>query len=600
MIREYMINTLDSKVLDAIKFSDKFTQRVLRTMERNLVFNNNQTGLVEFRKINPQAISLLTFQLDKLGLATTTVSRNFNNISFNLHLLDKDLLEDFRNLEKIKQYSLRLDETIYPDNLTKVNGKLINTGLVRKGFAKVAKQPFQLDTSLLEEFRRPVLQNAVKSITKSVENGKIKGKFFDDEANYMSMAGILLDHYIANPDDTYNMERNNGESRGRSNLLAQKRIGNPVTYKDFRASIKVPEEHAKIIHQDDTESLNAIFYFIAELEGNNGLTEEEVIEAGRQHYLHKSLPRLDLKTDSGRKKLHEYIWLTRMYAKLDKLFSKAGAKYGVLWDIPLEIDARMCVAQFYGALSNDKDVLDSVCLTGDTINDPWYTPSVPRNTAKLLVAVLYGSSATSRALLKANNESYDTKLVKAMNSLRQSGRFAVMEAFKDALICDYNTHTPVVRVKLWNQEFDIHVNKFTTHGSVPIATQAYDSASRKFKTSITHEPIKVPDYGRMKLFWATCCVHGLESQVFDMLAYEESEWCITNHDAIICMPWNAKRLREAYAKKIKEVNRDRYQIIKDFRTSIGAITPKSDLAFYKLFKLVQDAGDVPFNATSMK
>lgn len=260
----------------------------------------------------------------------------------------------------------------------------------------------------------------------------------------------------------------------------------------------------------------------------------------------------------------------------------------------------MCVAQFYGALSNDLPTLESVCLIGDTINDPWYTPGVPRDIAKLLVAVLYGSSATSRALMRSKGIEADPKLVKAMNALRQTGRFAVMEAFKDALICDYNTHEPVIRVKLWKQEFDIHINKFTTNGTVPVATQAYDSKSRKFKTNITHEPIKVPDYGRMKLFWATCCVHGLESQVFDQLAQEEPEWCITNHDAVICMPWNAKRIRQNYAKKIKEVNRDRFQIIRDFRQSIGAITPKSDLAFYKLFKLVKDAGDLEFNATSMK
>ena len=598
MIINYIKSNFSTEVLDTIKFDSVFTKSFLRAMERSLVFNNNNTGLNVFSKIDPQATSLLTFQLDRLGLTTSEVSRNYNNISFNLQLLDQGLLQDYRNLEKIREYTLRLDTTIYPDNLTKVNGKLINTGLVRPGFAKVAKQEFQFDTKYLEKYRRPILQNMIKSITKSVDKGTIKSKFFDDEANYMEIAGLLLDHYILNPEDRYNLERNNGERRGRSNLLAQKRIGNPITYKDFRASLKVAG--SKIIYQDDKTSLDAIYYFIAELVGNQGKTEDEVIQAGRHAYETKHLPRLDLKSEKGRKKLHELIWLERIYSKLDNLFSKAGARIGVLWDIPLEIDARMCVAQFYGALSNDLPTLESVCLRGDTINDPWYTPGVPRDVAKLLVAVLYGSSATSRALMRSKGIEADPKLVKAMNALRQTGRFAVMEAFKDALICDYNTHSPVIRVKLWKQEFDIHINKFTTHGTAPVATQAYDSKSKKFKTSITHEPIKVPDYGRMKLFWATCCVHGLESQVFDQLANEEPEWCITNHDAVICMPWNAKRIRQNYAKKIKEVNRDRFQIIRDFRQSIGAITPKSDLAFYKLFKLVKDAGDLEFNATAMK
>lgn len=607
MIRDYLKSNFSVEVLNAIQFNSEFMQHLLSSMERNLVFNNNQTGLVSFRKIDPNATSLATFQLSKLGVATTSVSRNFNNISFNIQLLDQDKLTTYRIQKKIEKYILRLDLVDYPTNLTKVNGKLIDTGLNRPGFAKVAKQPFQFDTKYLAEFRRPILQNLIKSITKSVQKGKIKDKFFDTPANYMEIANLILDQYISNPNAIYNLERNMGESRGRSNVLAQKRIGNPITYKDFRACLQVPDEHSKMLYQDDKTSLDAIYYFIAEVCGNKAQTEDEVVQAGIAHYKARHLPKLSLKSEVDRKELHEYIWLNRIYSKLDNLYSRAGARLGIKWNIPLEIDARMCVAQFYGALSNDLPTLESVCLRGNTINDPWYTPSVPRNVAKLLVAVLYGSSATSRALMRANQSRLEDagieltpKLIKDMNKLRQTGRFAVMEAFKDALICDYNTHSPVIRVKLWNQEFDIHINKFTTHGTMPIATQAYDTASGKFKTSITHEPIRVPDYARMKLFWATCCVHGLESQVFDQLADEEPEWAITNHDAVICMPWNAKRIRENYASKIKEVNRDRFRIIRDFRQSIGAVTPKSDLAFYKLFKLVKDAGDQEFNAIAMK
>ena len=336
MIINYIKSNFSSEVLETIKLDSVFTKSFLRAMERSLVFNNNNTGLNVFSKIDPQATSLLTFQLDRLGLTTSEVSRNFNNISFNLQLLDQGLLQDYRNLEKIREYTLRLDTTIYPDNLTKVNGKLINTGLVRPGFAKVAKQEFQFDTKYLEKYRRPILQNMIKSITKSVDKGTIKSKFFDDQANYMEIAGLLLDHYILNPEDRYNLERNNGESRGRANLLAQKRIGNPITYKDFRASLKASD--SKIIYQDDKTSLDAIYYFIAELVGNQAKTEDEVIQAGRHAYETKHLPRLDLKSEKGRKKLHELIWLERIYSKLDNLFSKAGARIGVLWDIPLEID----------------------------------------------------------------------------------------------------------------------------------------------------------------------------------------------------------------------------------------------------------------------
>ena len=599
MLRSYIENNFNSTILSEIQFDSELTQSLLRTMENNLVFNNNQTGLVQFAKTNPQELSLITFQLHQLGVATTTVSKNYNNISFNRELLDQAELSEYIRDRKIAKYSLRLDTTEYPTNLTKVNGQLREIGLTRNGFAKVAKMPFSYDTNYLVKYRRPILQTMIKSITKSVEKGFITDKFFDTESNYMEMANLMLDHYIANPTASYNLERNLGENRGRSNFKAISRIGNPISYKDFRACMVVP---GKLIKLTDTESMDAIYYFVAELCGNSGSTEAEVIAEGKAHYLARHIPRANLATEKGRKKLHEIIYLERIYSKLDKLHSRAGQRLGVLWDIPLEIDARMCVAQFYGALSNDENVLKSVSLIGNDINDPWFVPDVPRDTAKLLVAVLYGSSATSRALLKANGEEADPVLVKAMNKLRASGRFGVMEAFKNALIQDYNTHTPIVPIKLWNQEFDVYVNKFTTHGANIIATQAYDSAKKRFKISITHEPIKVPDYSRMKLYWATCCVHGLESQVFDMIADEESNsnWLITNHDAILCMPWSAKAIRINYASKLKAVNRDRLQIIRDFRKSIGAITPKSDLLFYKLNKLVKDAGDVEFQPIAMK
>lgn len=600
MIREYIENNVSPEHKAIIRFKSKFTQRVLKSLERALVFNQDSIGLVQFSKTNPAELVQLTFNLDKLNLAKTKVTKNYNSLSFNLSLLDKELVEDWRQLMKVKEYALRLDTTSYPANLTKVNGKMIDTGLVRKGFAKVAKRKFSFDTSYLEQFRRPILQNIIKGITKSIDKGMISTKYFADKASYTELANALLDHYIANPDAYYNLERNNGESRGRSNFHAQKRIGNPITYKDFRAIMQLPEEASRVIYQDDKESLNAIYYFIAELVGNKATTEEEVIEAGKQAYSEWHLPKLNLKTEEGRKDLHEYIWLERIYKKLKMLYSRAGARLGVLWDIPLEIDARMCVAQFYGALTNDKDTLESVCLLGDKINDPWEAEGIPRSTAKLLVAVLYGSSQTSRGLMKAKNLDLDPAVIKRMNQLRKSGRFAVMEAFKNALIGNYTTHEPVVRVNLWNQSFDIHVNKFTTHGTEPIATQAWDSTKQGFKVSITHEPIKLPDYKRMKLFWATCCVHGLESQVFDELAYKEEDWLITNHDAILAAPWTCKRLRTNYATKLKAVNRDRYKIIQKFRQSIGAVTPKSDADFYKVSQLVTEAPDLEFNAVSMK
>jgi hypothetical protein len=77
-------------------------------------------------------------------------------------------------------------------------------------------------------------------------------------------------------------------------------------------------------------------------------------------------------------------------------------------------------------------------------------------------------------------------------------------------------------------------------------------------------------------------------------------WMLTIHDAIITLPGHANILRQAYANELKEVNKNRHKIIRDFRKSIGATSTKADVDFYKLSKSVVEAEDQPFLASAMK
>lgn len=75
---------------------------------------------------------------------------------------------------------------------------------------------------------------------------------------------------------------------------------------------------------------------------------------------------------------------------------------------------------------------------------------------------------------------------------------------------------------------------------------------------------------------------------------------LTIHDAVITLPGTAREVRKAYAHQLKQVNKDRNSIIKEFRESIGATDIKSDIAFMNLYKATQQAKDVDFNASAMK
>jgi hypothetical protein len=173
-----------------------------------------------------------------------------------------------------------------------------------------------------------------------------------------------------------------------------------------------------------------------------------------------------------------------------------------------------------------------------------------------------------------------------------------MKAFKDALISNYGNYKPVIHVKIWNDSFDVHVNKFKSAGSSIQVTEAYDG--RTFKFAYTHKPILVPDYKRMKLFWATCLVHNLDSQIVNRVSECLPSWNIPIHDALLVLPGYGLQARKSYAIELKRLNSNRNKILSDYRKSIGATTLKADLDFLKLYKLIQQAEDVAFNHTAMK
>ena len=173
-----------------------------------------------------------------------------------------------------------------------------------------------------------------------------------------------------------------------------------------------------------------------------------------------------------------------------------------------------------------------------------------------------------------------------------------MKLFKDALIQNYNVQTPTLQIKIMDDTFTITVNKFKQAGAKIIITEAWNG--KKYQRSFTHEPILIPDYSRMKLFWATCLIHNLDSQVMDKIADATDEWILTIHDAAIVLPGTARRTRKAYALQLKEVNNRRNSILSGFRQSIGATTLKADVAFMKLHTATIQAEDVSFNTTAMK
>lgn len=619
MIKEYLEKTLTDKQKELIKFSSITTQSMLRALDNSVLTKTYSIGLPVWADKDPQLVKDFTWLMHELVLSTTSIRTNYAEFKFNIGIFSVEEINAYRTKAKLDKFCMKLDTKTYPTNLVKRNGKIHMDGLNRPAMMKTAKNEFLLDTAMLTEYRRPIKLNLVKSIKKMIDKKQLDKTFFKDEASYLEIADMVIDHYIANPLARYNSECNVQDQRGRAIKKVLKRIGNYISNKDFRALLRAPKEYAIMLKPDMTTELNDIYYFIAELTGNKciGGTEADKIEAGRQAYLNRELPRLALNSEEDRKELHELLWLTRIYRALDKL-----AKRGyVVWDIYLEIDHSMSLAQIVGALTNDKRVLESTCVIGDKLSDPWDI-NVRRPAAKAYgTPTLYGSSRSVVALIRKKNLSF-LQLLLAENpnaTLEQqdkarkldkqeevtikkeftAGRFSILKQFKDLLIQNYTVHEPEILINTGITQFKIHVNKFKQVSTRTVVTEAWNG--KTFKHSFTHEPVMVPDYRGMATFWATCLVHHLDSDLMEnVLSQFLDESIFDIHDAYLALPGVCLRLREAAAVKLKYYNTNRHIIVSNYMQSIGATSPKAMLQHMKLLASIVDADDQPFNRTCMK
>lgn len=601
MVREYLESNLTAEQKEFIDFYGQTTTAMLRQLDMAVVHNTFAIGLPYWSKQNPLLVRNFTYLMSKLNYGTVEFKSNYTRFIFNQGLLDSKAILQYRTQAKLAKMSLRFDDKEYPTTLVKRPSGLLQDGIERPAMMRSAKLPFQLDTKKLTEYRRPILINLIKSIRKGIELKHISSKFFADAVNYKEVASMLLDQYINNSTTSYNSECNVQDQRGRAIKKVLKRVGNYISNKDFRACLVIPEAYCTKLLPTDTDALNNIYLFIAELLGHKciGQTIEAKIQAGKQAYATRELPRLDLSTQHGRDELHQLIWLERIYDRLKFVLSRFNLS-GVEWNIPIEIDHSMSVAQIMGALTNDSRILESTGVIGDKLQDPWYIESVRRSSAKAVgTPSLYGSSATAVKLLKGKGISIDKAEIQAIKREFSTGRFSVMKQFKDLLIQNYNVHTPTIDIDTGISKFKIEVSHFKVAKFNTLVTEAY--VNGKFKYSFTKVPELVPDYKRMKLYWATCLIHHLDSDLMEYnLAQHNTIWALDIHDAILCSPSHATSFKQTASNRLKYYNQNRFAIVQAYRQSIGAVTAKSDIQYMRLLKSVKDAGDAEFQTTLMK
>jgi len=626
MLYNILNDVLSQPQKDYIKFDSSYTDSIIFALDDALVRGGSASiSSVYWSKENPKQFNNIAYLLSELNFTESIVKSNWAELKILdteiLKYIDQVELDKYRINSRIDASMMRLDNDAKPTNLVRTCHGISETGLNRPGFAKSAKVQFSLDTETLAKYLEPIAKTVTKGIMKGLKpnkNGKRiikKDEFYSNPANYGLVAIGALKQYIANgPDKLYNLEGNVSDSRGRASMIGGKRVFNPITYKDSRALLNLND--GVFVKHANQEQMNDIWYFIAELTGSKADTEQGKYDDGELAYHNRTLPQLDVnehftadmtkkqikkeaeRAEHDRKELHELIWLERIYSKLDELYASRFG--GIYWTIPLEIDSGMSIMQWVAMLLNSKALAERTNIYGSQISDPWFIEGVRRKAGKSYgTPVMYGSSQSATKLLAANGMKPIGDEIKLINREFSKGDFAIMKAFKNAIIKNTNITTHWYRVQLWNDDYGVPVSKFKTAGSNPVASVIWNSKKGREQVVITHELTKVPDYKAFKTFTGTGAIHGLDSQAMDALANEFNVMSI--HDAALILPGQGLPARQFMVTQLQAVRTNRKEILMKYRKSIGAIGRKADIAFMKLEQMVEQLPqDAKIETTCMK
>ena len=575
MLLSRLSELLSTKEMIYIDLDNDNTIEFIQALEYSLVKYSPLSVPFWADKIGTIQLNKILYVLGLHNLVSTKVNRKYASISATTTLADMiDDTLDYRINAKISKYGMKCSTTDSAISLTKTPSGIKDTGLIRRGFAYSSTQKFKLDIPMLVKYREAIILNAVKSIEKTMLD---YSDIALDEANYRELVEIVIDNYIANPHNSYNLEFNINDQRGRSIYNGIKRVFNIISSKDSRALIIAPSIY---LTEDNVEAMKDIYLFIAELSGKKRDTIAKKQLAGRLAYVNRELPVLDLNTEHDRKELFELIWLERIYTLLDTL----KANGSVQWNVPLEVDAGMSLAQVIGATINSEELLVKTNCVGSKLEDPWHIDGVRRIAGKTVgTPTFYGSSQSAISLLKSKKLDPTKEELSAITREFNNGTFSIIKDFKNLLIKNGNVTTPTYEVQGWNESYIVEVNKHKAVGATLKAYAIWDTTANKDRMFFNHQPTLIPDYIRFNLFFPTGFVHNIESKIVDTTMVDlkdEGEWAISIHDAILCLP--GSKARKFYIINLEAFNKVGLQVLKGYLQSIGATSTKAHIDLAKI------------------
>ena len=185
---------------------------------------------------NPFVFNQVIMSLSKAGwlISHAIPARNWAEMHLNedklLEFASQEDLEQIRAFNKHRQY-LPNNELSTIDNLTRINGKTRNTGLIRTGFMKAGNSQYKYDTQMMQDYKFIIQANLTKSMDKIAQ---LHPNMRHDRASYDTISIEIFDHLVQS-DEVYTRGNNYSDSRGRAISSALSKVANPISCKDMRS-----------------------------------------------------------------------------------------------------------------------------------------------------------------------------------------------------------------------------------------------------------------------------------------------------------------------------------------------------------------------------
>ena len=262
------------------------------------------------------------------------------------------------------------------------------------------------------------------------------------------------------------------------------------------------------------------------------------------------------------------------------------------------------ILQIGGVLLNDARPLRKTnVIEPETLEDAWTIPNVPRKMTKAyMTPSMYGSSASIKKLIATAGLVATKEQIKTIKTEYKSGGFSTLVGLKDFLINHANPTTPVLKIDMFDEQFEIEINKYKVVGATLKAYTGYDSKTDRTRVFMIHNPIRIPDYDRFKLFYPTLLIHNRDSKASDnsmVELHKLGEWAISIHDAALVLP--GTKFRKVFVNQLEQMRQNRISITSAYNTSIGATTVAAKIKWAKLNSEIEQLdNNIPFEGSCLK